>query len=56
MKPLPPKALSWFIALIAGILGIVAHFTHIPYVTEYHFWFVAGAFVLLILGTTFKGI
>lgn len=56
MKPIPPKALTWLIALIAGILGIIAHFIDIPIISNYQFWFVAGAFILLVLGTTFKGV
>jgi hypothetical protein len=56
MKPSSPKSNIWIIAMIAGILGIAGHFTHIPFVSEYNYWLLLIGFVLLALGTTFKGI
>jgi hypothetical protein len=50
-----PKKNIWLISIIVGILGIVATFIAIPFVSVYAFWFVAVAFVLLLLGTTVKG-
>jgi len=56
MKLTPPKVITWWIAVILGVLGILGHFTNIPYVTANDFWFVAVAFVLLALATYFKGL
>jgi purine-cytosine permease-like protein len=56
MKPSAPKKILWVIALIVGILGIIAHFIHIEYITEYNFWLVLIGYVILVLGTSFKGI
>lgn len=56
MKLTPPEVITWWIAVILGVLGILGHFTKIPFVTVYDFWFVAVAFVLLALATYFEGL
>lgn len=56
MKPSTPKKLIWIIALVIGILGIIGHFTAIQYVTQYNYELLLGGFVLLALGTSFRGI
>jgi len=55
MKASAPKSIVWILGLILGILGLIGHFVDIQYVTEYSFWLLTGGFVLLALGTTFKG-
>lgn len=55
MKPSAPKKTLWIIALILGILGIVGHFVHIQYISQYSFELLFGGFVLLALGTTLRG-
>ena len=55
MKPSAPNKVLWAVALIAGILGIVGHLTPINYLTEYSFMLVLAGFVLLAIGTSFKG-
>ena len=56
MKPSAPKSTIWALALILGILGIVANYQHVPYVSDYDYYFLVAGFVLLALGTSFKGI
>ncbi len=56
MKPSAPKNVVWIIALVAGILGILGHYATIPFATEYNYYLLLAGFVLLALGTTFKGI
>jgi hypothetical protein len=56
MKLSKPKNITWWIAVIAGVLGIIANFVKIPFVSTYSFWFVAFGFVLLALATYFKGL
>jgi hypothetical protein len=56
MKLSRPKDLTWWIAVIAGALGILGNVASIPIVSPYAFWFVAFGFVLLALGTLFKGL
>jgi hypothetical protein len=50
-----PKKTTWWIALVVGAIGIVAHLVTIPVLSGFAFWLVAAAFVLLILATYLKG-
>lgn len=54
MKPSAPQKTLWIIALITGVLGIVGHFAHIEFITQYSFELLMVGFVLLALGTTLK--
>jgi hypothetical protein len=56
MKASAPKTNLWIIALILGILGIVANYVAIPYVSEYNYYLLLAGFVLLALGTSLKGV
>ena len=56
MKLSAPKEVTWWIAVILGVLGILASLVTIPVLSEYAFWLVAIAFILLVLGTYFKKI
>jgi hypothetical protein len=56
MKPTAPTTLVWILGLIVGILGIIGHFVSIDVISGISFWLLLGGFVLLALGTTFKGL
>ena len=56
MKTSAPKKITWFIALIVGLLGIIGRFVAIPYATQYSFHLVAIGFILLVLGTLLKDV
>jgi hypothetical protein len=56
MKLSAPKNITWWIAVILGVLGILGTLTSIPFVSANAFWFVAVAFVLLALATLLKGL
>ena len=56
MKPRAPKSITWWIALIIGVVGVVAHLVTIPFLSGYAFWLEVVAFVLLILATALKGL
>ncbi len=56
MKLSKPKVITWWIAVILGVLGILAHVLPIPALVAYDFWMVAVGFALLVLGTAFKGL
>ena len=51
-----PKVITWVIAVIIGVVGIVAHLGIIPVLSGYAFWLVAAAFVLLVLATLLRGL
>ena len=49
-----PTRNLFIIALIIGLIGIIARFISIPFATPNQFWFVAVGFVLLVMGVLFK--
>jgi hypothetical protein len=56
MKLSKPKVVTWWIAVIVGLLGILGALFSIPFVSQYAIWFIAFAFVLLALATYFKNL
>lgn len=55
MKLSAPKQITFLIAVILLILGVLARFVAIPFVTVYAFWIVVVAAVLLVLGCAISG-
>lgn len=55
MKLNAPKVIVWVIALVLGVLGIIAALVTIPVLSSVSFWLVAIAWLLLILATYLKG-
>jgi len=55
MKLNAPKQITWWIALIIGVIGIIGRLVTVPVISPYAFWLVVVAFVLLFLGTFLKG-
>jgi len=53
MKLSAPKKIVWLISLVLAVLGVVFSFAGI--LTDYNFWIVVVAYVLLFLGTVLKG-
>ncbi len=56
MKPSAPKQIVWIIGLVAGILGIIGHYAHVEFLSEYSHPLLLGGFIALAVGTSFKGI
>jgi hypothetical protein len=56
MRLSPPKNVSWILAFLVGLLGIVAHYVDIPLVSDYDFWLVVAGYGLLVLATLFRGL
>ena len=54
MKLSAPHEITWWIAVVLGVLGILGTLTRIQFVSANAFWFVAFAFILLALATLFK--
>jgi len=54
MKLSAPKQVTWWVALIVGVVGILANFVTIPFLSDYAFWLVVIGFVLLVLATYLK--
>ncbi len=56
MKLSEPKTITWWIAVILGVLGILAKIVTIPVLSGIAFWLVAAGLVLLVLATLIKGL
>lgn len=56
MKPSAPKSIVWILGLVAGILGILGHFAQVPLASDNSSWLLMGGFLLLAIGTSFKGV
>ena len=54
MKLSSPKTVTWWIAVVLGVLGILGNFVSLPVVSGLAFWFVAVGFVILALATYLK--
>ena len=57
MKFSAPKQITWIIALILGVVGILANLTSIPVITPaIGFWLVVAAWALLLIATITRGL
>ena len=56
MKLNAPKTITWWIAVVLGVVGILGTFVAIPFISGIAFWLVAIAFVLLALATALTGL
>jgi hypothetical protein len=54
MKLSAPKNITWWIAVVLGVLGILGTFVTLPLVSANAFWFVAVGFIILALATFLK--
>lgn len=51
-----PMVVTWWIAVVLGVLGILANLGAIAALGSYAFWLVAAAFILLALATLLKNL
>ena len=51
-----PKNLTWWIALILAVLGIIFHFVSFSPLSQFSFWLILASAVLLLIATIFKGL
>lgn len=54
--PSAPNQIVWIIGLIAGILGILGHYTDIDVLAQYNYEMLLIGFILLAIGTTFRSV
>jgi hypothetical protein len=54
MKLSAPKVITWWVAVILGVLGLLGHFGTIAALGQYAFWLVTAGLVLLVLATLIK--
>lgn len=51
-----PKAITFWIAVILVVIGVLAALGTIPALAAYAFWMVVAGFVLLAFGNLLKGL
>lgn len=54
--PSAPLKITWIIGLIFGVLGIIGHYARVDFLTEHNYILLVIGFVVLAIGTTFKGL
>jgi len=55
MKLNAPTQTFWVIAVILGVLGMLGHFARIATISAYSFELLLVGFVVLVIGTLYKG-
>jgi uncharacterized membrane protein HdeD (DUF308 family) len=57
MRLSAPKQITWIVALILGVVGILANLASIPVITPViGFWLVVAGWALLLLATLMRGL
>jgi hypothetical protein len=56
MKLSAPKNVTWIIAVILAVLGLLGHLVTIPVVTGLAIWFVFLGFAILAVATFVEGL
>jgi hypothetical protein len=56
MKLTPPKNITWWIAVILGVLGLLGHFGTIAALKQYDFWLVVAGLALLVVATLVRNL
>ena len=54
--PSAPNQILWIAAIVVGILGILAHYSHIETVSKYNYEMLLIGFILLAIGTSYRRI
>ncbi|MCX6036531.1 MAG: hypothetical protein NTW99_01305 [Chloroflexi bacterium] len=54
MKLTPPKVITWWVALILGVLGLLGSTGNVAALSPYAFWLVMAGLVLLLVATLIK--
>ena len=55
LKLSAPSQIVWIIALILGVVGVLATLVVIPSISPFAFWLVAAGWALLLIATIMRG-
>ena len=55
LKLSAPTQIVWIIALILGLVGVIATLGVIPTLSAYAFWLVVAGWALLLIATVIRG-
>jgi len=56
MKLSPPKVITWWIAVVLGVLGLLGHAGNVAGLSAYSFWLVLVGLVLMLVATLIKNL
>jgi hypothetical protein len=56
MKLSAPKQVTFWIAVVLAVVGVIAFLVHIPVLSGFAFWLVVIGFILLLLGNLIAGL
>lgn len=56
MKLNAPKTITWWVALILGVIGLIGSFVSIPVVSSIAFWLVVVGLALLLVANAVSGL
>jgi hypothetical protein len=56
MKLNAPKVVTWWVAVVLGVLGVLGLFTKLPIVGGFSNWLLVAGFALLAIATAVKGL
>jgi hypothetical protein len=56
MQMSSPKAVTWWVAVVLGVLGLIGSFVAIPVISAYAFWLVFLGFLLLAVASVVNGL
>lgn len=55
MKLTPPTKNVFWISVVLAVLGVLGRYANVPFVSDYYFYFMFVAYIVLVLGNTMKG-
>jgi hypothetical protein len=56
MKLTPPKIITWWVALILGVLGLLGYWGQVAALSKYSFWLAFAGLVLMLVATLIKNL
>lgn len=56
MKLSAPKNITWWVAMILGVLGLLGNFVALPVIGGFSFWLLFLGFAVLALATAVEGL
>jgi heme/copper-type cytochrome/quinol oxidase subunit 1 len=56
MKLSAPKQVTWWVAVVVGLLGFIGNFVALPVISGLSFWLLFIGFALLALATFMDGL
>jgi hypothetical protein len=51
-----PTRPVWAVSVVLAVIGVLGKLVAIPYVSGYAGWWIGAGFVVLLIGTTYKGV